>query len=28
VSEYAIHCDDVVECRTLRQLERFVGELA
>jgi hypothetical protein len=28
VGEYAIHCDDVVECRTLRQLERFVGELA
>ncbi|MHB1518875.1 MAG: vWA domain-containing protein [Acidimicrobiales bacterium] len=28
VSEYANHCDTVVECRTLRQLERFVGELA
>jgi len=28
VGEYATHCDDVVECRTLRQLERFVGELA
>ncbi len=28
VGEYAIHCDDVVECRTLRQLEQFVGELA
>jgi hypothetical protein len=28
VGEYANHCDDVVECRTLRQLERFVGELA
>ena len=28
VGEYAVHCDDVVECRTLRQLERFVGELA
>ncbi len=28
VGEYALHCDDVVECRTLRQLERFVGELA
>ena len=24
----AVHCDAVVECRTLRQLERFVGELA
>ncbi len=28
VGEYAVHCDEVVECRTLRQLERFVGELA
>ncbi len=28
VGEYAVHCDAVVECRTLRQLERFVGELA
>ncbi len=28
VGEYAIHCDDVVECRTLRQLEQFVGDLA
>ncbi len=28
VSEYGIYCDKVVECRTLRQLERFVGELA
>ncbi len=28
VGEYATHCDEVVECRTLRQLERFVGELA
>ncbi len=28
VGEYAVHCDDVFECRTLRQLERFVGELA
>jgi uncharacterized protein len=28
VGEYALHCDEVVECRTLRQLERFVGELA
>ncbi|HXQ18007.1 MAG TPA: VWA domain-containing protein [Acidimicrobiales bacterium] len=27
VGEYAGHCDAVVECRTLRQLERFVGEL-
>ncbi|MBU6514657.1 MAG: VWA domain-containing protein [Acidobacteria bacterium] len=24
---YAAHCDDVVECRTLRQLESFVGGL-
>ena len=28
VDEYAVHCDAVVEVRTLRQLERFVGELA
>ncbi len=28
VGEYANFCDEVVECRTLRQLERFVGELA
>ena len=28
VGEYAVHCDDVVECRNLRQLEQFVGELA
>ncbi len=28
VGEYAVFCDDVIECRTLRQLERFVGELA
>jgi uncharacterized protein with von Willebrand factor type A (vWA) domain len=28
IGEYAVHCDQVVECRTLRQLERFVGELA
>ncbi len=28
VGEYAVHCDSVVECRTLRQLEQFVGELA
>lgn len=27
VDEYAAHCDAVVECRTLRQLERFVAEL-
>ncbi len=28
VGEYGAHCDDVVECRTLRQLEKFVGDLA
>ncbi len=28
VGDYAIHCDRVVEVRTLRQLEKFVGELA
>jgi len=28
VDEYAVHCDDVFECRNLRQLERFVAELA
>ena len=28
VATYAPHCDAVVECRTLRQLERFVGSLA
>ena len=28
VGEYANYCDEVVECRTLRQLERFVGQLA
>jgi uncharacterized protein with von Willebrand factor type A (vWA) domain len=28
VGEYAVYCDEVIECRTLRQLERFVGELA
>jgi uncharacterized protein with von Willebrand factor type A (vWA) domain len=28
VGEYAAHCDDVVECRTLRQLEHFVGNMA
>ncbi len=27
VDEYGVHCDAVVECRTLRQLERFVGNL-
>ena len=27
VSLYAPHCDDVLECRTLRQLEDFVGSL-
>ena len=27
IDEYAVHCDNVVECRTLRQLERFVGDL-
>ncbi len=27
ISEYGHHCDSVVECRTLRQLERFVGDL-
>jgi uncharacterized protein with von Willebrand factor type A (vWA) domain len=28
VGEYGVHCDSVIECRTLRQLEQFVGELA
>ncbi|MBU6233016.1 MAG: VWA domain-containing protein [Acidobacteria bacterium] len=28
IREYAPHCDRVVECRSLRQLEEFVGELA
>jgi uncharacterized protein with von Willebrand factor type A (vWA) domain len=28
LDEYAVHCDAVVECRNLRQLERFVAELA
>ena len=28
VATYAPHCDAVVECRTLRQLEKFVGTLA
>jgi hypothetical protein len=28
VGEYAMHCDEVFECRNLRQLEHFVTELA
>jgi uncharacterized protein with von Willebrand factor type A (vWA) domain len=28
VNQYAPYCDQVIECRTLRQLEAFVGELA
>jgi len=28
VSQYAPYCERVVECRTLRQLEAFVGDLA
>ncbi len=28
VNQYAPYCDRVIECRTLRQLEAFVGELA
>lgn len=28
VGVYAPHCDDVIECRTLRQLEAFVGGLS
>src|ERR1035437_8873896 len=28
LSLYAPHCDDVLECRTLRQLETFVGGLS
>lgn len=28
VGEYAAYCDEVVECRNLRQLERFVSDLA
>jgi uncharacterized protein with von Willebrand factor type A (vWA) domain len=28
IDEYAGFCDQVVECRTLRQLEQFVGELS
>jgi hypothetical protein len=27
IADYGRHCDAVVECRTLRQLERFVGDL-
>ncbi len=27
VSQYAVHCDGAYECRNLKQLERFVGEL-
>ena len=27
LNEYAVHCDDVFECRNLRQLELFVSEL-
>jgi hypothetical protein len=28
VGDYGAHCDDVFECRNLRQLERFVEHLA
>ncbi len=28
VNQYAPYCDRVIECRTLRQLEAFVGDLA
>jgi hypothetical protein len=28
VGQYAPYCEKVIECRTLRQLEQFVGELA
>ena len=28
VGEYGVHCDGVFECRNLRQLERFVENLA
>ncbi len=28
IAQYAPYCDGVIECRTLRQLEAFVGELA
>jgi uncharacterized protein with von Willebrand factor type A (vWA) domain len=27
VGEYEVHCDEMVECRTLRQLEHFIGNL-
>ena len=27
VGEYAVYCDEVFECRNLRQLEHFVSEL-
>jgi uncharacterized protein with von Willebrand factor type A (vWA) domain len=27
IAQYGAHCDAVVECRTLRQLEKFVGDL-
>jgi uncharacterized protein with von Willebrand factor type A (vWA) domain len=27
LGEYAVHCDGVYECRNLRQLEAFVGEV-
>ncbi len=27
IAAYGVHCDAVVECRTLRQLEKFVGDL-
>jgi len=27
IATYGAHCDAVVECRTLRQLEKFVGDL-
>jgi uncharacterized protein with von Willebrand factor type A (vWA) domain len=28
INQYAPYCDKVIECRTLRQLEAFVGDLA
>ena len=28
IGEYAAFCDEVIECRNLRQLERFVSEMA
>ena len=27
ISDYAVHCDGVFECRNLRQLERFVSTI-